>query len=224
MSKSINLNMLKDEIDSRKREKGLISVNTNGETINVPARDKFLNGLLESFDTGRETHSTVVVKEVVNRVAEKANEKAPIRSVGSVQAPTPQPSHKRITENDMSPERDEQLFADLQKRRSQTLADSIQDFSKIPSVGAPMTNQPQYNGAPQQLNEAYLTENVKKIVNNYLVENFGPIVEEAIKSTILEMYAVERIKEVLQENKELVRTVVYDVFREIREKQNAKKV
>jgi hypothetical protein len=76
---------------------------------------------------------------------------------------------------------------------------------------------------PMMLNEAYLTENVKKIVNNYLVENFGPVVEEAIKSTILEMYAVERIKEVLTENKEMVQKIVYDTIRELQAKSKANK-
>jgi hypothetical protein len=59
-------------------------------------------------------------------------------------------------------------------------------------------------------------------VNNYLIENFGPVVEEAIKSTILEMYAVERIKEVLHENKDLVKTIVYDTIRELQAKSKNK--
>ena len=72
------------------------------------------------------------------------------------------------------------------------------------------------------LNEQYLGESVKRIVNNYLIENFGPVVEEAIKSTILEMYAVERIKEVLTENKEMIKTIVIDVIKEIQAKSKAK--
>jgi hypothetical protein len=54
------------------------------------------------------------------------------------------------------------------------------------------------------------------------VENFGPIVEEAIKSTILELYAVERIKEVLTENKEIIKTVVYETIRELQAKSKTK--
>lgn len=225
MADKVNLNLLKNEIDNRKREKNQISTNVNGVSTTMPARDAFLNGLLESFQTGRDTHSSVTVKNVVNKAAEKAGETAPIRNTPAtlpISNSSPQPH--RISEVDMSPERDEQLFIDLQNKRKQTLVESIEGFTNTPHIGAPMNNNYQPQAAPMQLNEAYLTENVKKIVNNYLVENFGPIVEEAIKSTILEMYAVERIKEVLQENKELVRTVVYDVFKEIREKQNAKKV
>lgn len=225
MADKVNLNLLKSEIDNRKREKNQISTNANGVTSTMPARDAFLSGLLESFQTGRDTHSSVKVKQVVNRAAEKNGESAPIRNAATLPISNSSPQPHRITEADMSSaERDEQLYIDLQNKRKQTLVESIEGFTNTPHVGAPMNNNYQPQSAPMQLNEAYLTENVKKIVNNYLVENFGPIVEEAIKSTILEMYAVERIKEVLHENKELVKTVVYEVFKEIREKQNAKKV
>jgi len=112
----------------------------------------------------------------------------------------------------------------LERKRKQTLAESIENFGKIPAIGAPMQNNPQYAGQPMQINEAYLTENVKNTVNNYLSENLGPIFEEAIKSTIIEMYAVERIKEVLTENKEMIKTLVYDTIREIQAANAKKKV
>ena len=84
---------------------------------------------------------------------------------------------------------------------------------------------PTYNpktGQPMQINEGYLVENVKKIVDNYLIDNFGPVVEEAIKSTIIEMFAVERIKEVLTENREMIKTVVYETIKELQAKNKAK--
>jgi len=219
MAQTINLNMLKSEIDSRKREKNQVSANVNGVATTMPARDAFLSGLLESFQTGKDTHSSVVVKEVVNKVAEKAGENAPIRQQATLPISNSQP--RRISENDMSPERDEQLFADLQKKRSSTLVESIQDLSKVPMIGSPMNNQ--VPSSPMQLNEAYLTESVKNIVNTYLVENFGPIIEESIKSSILEMYAAERIKAVLAENKEMVRTMVKEVVKEMSDRQKALK-
>jgi ABC-type oligopeptide transport system ATPase subunit len=127
----------------------------------------------------------------------------------------------------MSPERDEQLWAEIERKKKQTLAESMQNYIQTPYTGAPMGQQPMQPTMPmgQQpiLNEAYLTENVKKIVNNHLVESFGPIVEEAIKSTILEMYAVERIKEVLNENKEIIQNIVYDTIRQLQAKSKANK-
>jgi hypothetical protein len=205
-----DLNKLKTEIANRKNEKTM--------TIDgVAPRDKFLYGLIESLNTGRESQSTTLVKTVDNTVAAKKKETArlPINEVMPVQTlPVQKPAVV-----DMSPERDEQLWIEMERRRKQTLTESMQSYVQSPTVNAPMGN----NMTKQMsLNEQYLTENVKGIVNNYLVENFGPIVEEAIKSTILELYAVERIKDVLTENKEIIKTVVYETIRELQTKSKTK--
>ena len=216
-----DLNKLKTEIDSRKRERGTIAENVQGATL-LP-KDVFLNELMTSLQTGRETKATNLIKVVENKTAAKFGEVVK-HDVTPIQQPVaPQ---RKLEDVGMSPERDELLFAEFEKRRKQTLAESIEGFNK--STNAPMgpTAVPGYGvptvaGIPM-LNEQYLGESVKKIVNNYLIENFGPVVEEAIKSTILEMYAVDRIKEVLTENKEMIRTVVIDVIKEIQAKSKAK--
>jgi len=89
-------------------------------------------------------------------------------------------------------------------------------------TSAPTTAPVAAVGAPMQINEAALVENVKNVVNGYLSENLGVIFEEAIKGTIIEMYAVERIKEVLNENRDLVKSVVVETIREIQAKSKAK--
>lgn len=227
MATKPDLNKLKNEIATRKNEK-------NNIVDGVSPRDKFLYGLIESIETGRETQSSALVKTVDNTVAAKKNENARLPVNETVTQPT-QYAPKRpvqLEQIDMSPERDEQLWADIERKKKQTLAESMQTYVSTPNVGAPMNNNPMYLnsnmnnlGHPPMggLNEAYLTENVKKIVNNYLVESFGPIVEEAIKSTILEMYAVERIKDVLTENKEIIQNIVYDTIRELQAKSKANK-
>jgi hypothetical protein len=206
-----DLNKLKSEIDSRKKQKNMIQ-SSLGENVgtDIAPRDAFLHGLLKSRNTGVETPSTNLIKLVENKVAVKHGE-APKHNVSEI-ASTSQAS---VIKEDMSPERDEQLFRDLESKRKQTLAESMQEH--ITSKSLPQ--QPRTTtGMPINLNEGYLVENVKKIVDNYLVDNFGLVVEEAIKSTILEMYAVERIKEVLHENKDLIKTLVYETIREIQAK------
>ena len=227
MAKNLDLNKIKDEIDNRKKERNMVSSRL-GESVGrgVAPRDEFLNGLLTSLHTGKETPSSTLIKVVENKVASKHGEVAKhvVNENTVQQRPVQQPHREQV---DMSPERDEQLFIDLEKKRKQTLAESIENFSKIPQVGSPMNNNvPQYtnnNGlASPMLNEAYLVENVKKVVDGYLAENLAPVFEEAIKSTIIEMYAVERIKEVLNENREMIRTVVIETIREIQAKSKAK--
>ena len=220
---NINLSKLRDEIDNRKRGRNDVSSklgeSTSYNNSGAP-RDSFLNGLIESLTTGRETVSSVRVKSVDNLVGEKKGEKnkLPIRNVNQAEQYAESQPH-RINENEMSQERDDKLYSDMEKLRKQTLVSSISDFNKPSNASTPIQSN---SGYPQQINEAYLTENVKNIVNNYLVENFGPVVEEAIKSTILEMYAVERIKEVLHENKDLIRTVVIETIKEIQIKNKQK--
>jgi hypothetical protein len=218
-----DLNKLKAEIDNRKRERNL-SPSILGEQLSeqvgagISPRDTFLYGLIESLKRGKETASTNLIKTVDTKAALKKGETPKLQiNEAPVQRQLPQ---QRITEVDMSPERDEQMFADIEKNRKQTLVETIEQYGKIPRIGTPMTNAPQ--SGSMQLNEGYLVENVKKIVNNYLVENFGPVIEEAIKSTVIEMYAVERIKEVLHENKELVKSIVYETIRELQAKNKAK--
>lgn len=220
----VNLNKLKEEIDIRKKEKNMVSSRL-GENVGsgVAPRDTFLNGLLTSLKTGNETASSNLIKLVENKVSAKQGETAR-HSVDETKIVAPAPLRNAIPLDnqtvDMSPERDEQLFADLEIKRKQTLAESMQKY-----VGTPPTNKTTTSSTHPQmsLNEGYLVENVKKIVDNYLIENFGPIVEEAIKSTILELYAVERIKEVLQENKEMVKSVVMETIREIKQANDKKK-
>jgi hypothetical protein len=212
MGQKIDLNRLTSEIQTRKRERGIISEKVTGGSL-LP-KDEFLNGLLTSLQTGQSTKATNLIKLVENKTAEKFGEV--VRHDVATISPTvvPNKAHS-LNEVEMSPERDEQLWADIEKRKKQTLAESIEGFNK--TTNAPMNNVPTYTGG-QPINEGYLIENVKKIVNNYLIENFGPVIDEAIKSTIIEMYAVERIKEVLQENKEIIKTVVYETIRELQAK------
>lgn len=218
MTQKLDLNKLKDEIDSRKKQKNLPQ-SMLGESVGtgIAPRDLFLNGLLESLRTGKETAASSLVKTVDNKATERSGgkPKLPVQQVQQRNAPV-QP--QRLNEVESSPERDEELYRDLESKRKQTIAESMSQYIGAPRVGTPMTNQPQQT----TMNEGYLVENVKKVVDNYLLENFTPIVEEAIKSTILEMYAVERIKEVLHENKDLVKTIVYETIRELQAKSKAK--
>jgi hypothetical protein len=225
MAQTINLNKLKEEITTRKESK---NINTGG----VPPRDTFLTGLIESLNTGRETHSTALVKNVDNLVSEKKggrgnmviNENVQSQPVHQQPQQPVQPQQQPVQPQQYYPQNDMNREEEMYRRfnsQNKTLAQSIQEYASIPPVGAPMQNNPTtYNSGvqthnPQMLNEGHLVENIKKVVDGYLVESFAPIVEETIKSTIIEMYAVERIKEVLTENRDLIKSAVIEVIKEI---------
>lgn len=236
MAQKVDLNKLKAEIDNRKREKGIIPSNLGEGVVGSGPRDTFLNGLLMSLKTGKSTPSTNLIKVVENTVAEKHG--GGTTHIIKEAVPVRQPTNNAHTTNspqriDMSPERDEQMFQDLAKKNNQTLAESISNFTGTHG-GTPtspvvdyagkqyLTSPPQDAVLPQNLNEAALVESVRGMVNTHLSENLGSIFEEAIKNTIIEMYAVERIEEVLHGNKDLIKDVVVETIKEIQARSRAK--
>lgn len=209
-----NLDGIKQEMEARRTERNSVSEQL-GESIanNGQTKDGFLDGLLTSFKTGKETHSTKRIKLIENKVDIKEGK-----------APKFKENHEELAEinnrvapkdNIMLPDgdRDELMYAKLgEKARGggQSLSESLMDISG---------SNKKSNLSNQQNQPTALTEGVKNVVNNYLAENFGLIVEESIKNTILEMYAVDRIKQVLFENKALIKGVVLEILRDMKAKQ-----
>lgn len=234
-TKKLDLNKLRDEINKEKQNRNIMPSNLGESVSNSGSpRDEFLHGLISSISTGKPTPATNLIKGVENKVAEKKGEvKRHIVEDNQLIQQTQPARRTSSMPVDMSLDREEQLFRDLEAKRKMTLAESIEGFSHgNVNNNAPVVN---YNGqqfltskpniqkeVPEQLNEGVLVESVKNVVNNYLSENLGSVFEEAIKGTIIEMYAVERIKEVLNENRDLIAGVVKDVIREIQAKNKAK--
>jgi len=235
MDNKIDLNKIRDEIANEKQSK-YANQSQLGESagVGVAPRDTFLHGLQQSLLTGQETPSTNLIKVVENATVEKHGG-VPTHRVNEA-APAPAPTNIP-TKVSMSPERDEKLFADLENKRKATLAESIAGFQGTPAntPQAPvvnfngqqlLTSVPQGATVPQtggQINENALIESVQHIVNSHLQNNLSNVFDEAIKSTIIEMYAVERVKEVLNENRDLIREVVIETFKDIQARNKAKK-
>lgn len=234
MDKKIDLNKIRDEIANEKQSK-YSAQSQLGESVGVGVtpRDTFLHGLEKSLCTGQPTPSTNLIKVVENATVEKHGG-VPTHKVNEV---APAPTANIPPRVDMSPERDEKLFADLETKRKATLAESIAGF-KGQSASNPQAPVVNYNGqqmltsipqgaaVPQtggQINEGALIESVQQIVNTHLQNNLSNVFDEAIKSTIIEMYAVERVKEVLNENRDLIREVVIETFKDIQARNKAKK-
>lgn len=217
MTNKLNLNKLKEEIDSRKKEKSVdtSSINEGNNTQNP--KDVFLNGLLVSLNTGKDTESTNLIKNVDNSTSLKLNESPKMKvsdNVNTQQKPIPKQS-----QGGMLPERDELMWSKFQNMNEQTLSEQLTQYSQLKQshVGH---NQPQQQS---QLNEETLIKGVKGAVDKYLTENFGTVIEDTMKSVIIEMYAAEKIKEVLTENRNLIKSVVIETIREIQAKNKANK-
>lgn len=219
--KKVDINKLKDEIDSRKKEKEVVSTKlgesqSNG---NMP-RDTFLNGLLSSLESGRETTATNRLKMVENAVSTKNGEGEKFRVNDSGSVAPPQPSHPTPNTNAGSGEDRDQLMYDQFKKKSQSLGESLSSYTNTPNGTAqpnysPPQPQPQY---PQSLNEQQMNEAVERIVERKLNDGLETIVETAMKNVVFEVYAAERMKETLDENKDTIKKVVYETLRELQNK------
>ena len=223
MANKIDLTKLKQEIDKSKKESQAKATPLNNASISP--RDAFLHGLVESLHSGRETISTTLVKHVDNKTAEKKQEKARLPISQTAPSLTENVPPVAQPPSTVGVDREAQMYADFEKMKRQTLAESINQYT-----GQQQTNMPpvvNYNGQqlltsiPQQqvptgnINEGVLVESVKEIVNNHLIESLSPILEDTIKGTIIEIFAQERIKEVIEENKEMIKDIVYETIREL---------
>ena len=231
MAQKVDLNKLKTEISNRKLEKGVVAPNLREGVQGSGPRDTFLNGLITSLQTGQSTPAINKIKLVENTVALKNGEDT--RHIIKEAAPQRQTTNTPQRIDLGGSDRGEQMFTDLAQKNNATLTESINSFNGSQG-GTPtsptvdyggnqyLTSAPAQAGIPQNLNEAALSESVKGMVNTHLSENLGPIFEEAIKNTIIEMYAVERIQEVLNENKGLIKDVVIETIKEIQARTKAK--
>lgn len=214
MKNVVDLKKLRSEIDSRKKEK----IDESGIIGGKKPKDSLLYGLVSSLSTGQENTSIKIIKEIDNAAALKMGEKPKMKINENVVDVEP-PKTKTI-DTSSSQERDELMWREFEQRKKQTLTESMAAYINPNQHGNNIN--PTSHHTPQLVNEGYVVENVKKIVDGYLVENFSIIVDEAIRSAVIEMFAIEKIKTALNENRELIKGVVYEVIKEIQVKAKAK--
>lgn len=211
----INIGKLTEEISNRKKERTMVPERLGTATGKyAKSSDEFLNGLLVTLNTGRETPSSRLLQEVDDKVAVKKGERPPAR--------LPANNRPNVSENTMprtgrpNPndefEREEQLYRDMERSRKSNLADSIQDFTGNSQGNSRQPNMNQYSSNNQ-------LEGITNIINNYLGEKLMPILEESTRSVIIEMYSAERLKAVLNENRDMIKELIIEVFRELKAKQ-----
>jgi len=186
---TVNLSKLKQEIDSRKNTMKTSVLNEGKPEITLP-KDGFLNSLLSSLETGKVNEAARVVKLIENKAAIKDGEVRNELPTNNIkQSQTRSGHNNRINENDfVESNREDLLFEELMKKQNQR-------FSQQPQ---------QYNG--------------NNLLTEQLYEKVFDKISEQFDSKIIEMYSYERIKNVLFENKDLIKTLVVEVIKELREK------
>jgi hypothetical protein len=208
-----NLSNIKKEIDRRKNEKNSISVKLGERPIiddNI-SKGNFLNELFQSVNKGVRTKTSEKIRSIENGVALITGEKPVHKDVNFL----PEKNNEISSNSIMTPDRDELFFRDLEKRPKLTLSESISKLRETNDDNVSFKDK-------KNINNDSLVEDVKNIVDNHLSENIRGIIEETIKNTIIEMYALERIKQVITENDDLIEKIVLNTIRKIKEKNQKK--
>lgn len=208
----VDFSKIKEELDNRKK-----NIAETATAENLP-KDNFLFELSNSLRSGSESRATERIKLIEDKTAVKNNER-PVHNVNSnVQVPS---QRQPIGQQPKRPvfgeefDREEQMFNDLntKQHRNAGMSEVIGEYT------GQSNKQPnrQY-GAGNMLNEEVLNEAVIKSVNRYLGENLETILSEVIKDTMLEIFAKDRIKTVINEDKEAMKKMVIEAIRELQQK------
>jgi len=218
----IDLKNLSSEISARKREKKETAVKLGESGRAAMPSDQFLNGLWHAKESGVPNAATNTLKNKIDITEGKT----PSRQIDNLDLMqhvdnTRQPIQQRpVVERQMpvteAPDRDDLLYAEFERKKREL----YENFPTIYKNPPQQQQQPARTG--QVLNEEVILD-VKRDVIGYIKENFAPIVEEAMKDAIMEMYAVERIKQVINENNDIIEKIVIDTIRKIQERNKQKK-
>jgi len=211
-NKNIDLTKLRDEIDNRKRNKSGSSTNVNKiKEANQP-KDSFLNELITSLNTGKQTESTKLIKMVESKAAEK-NGETPRTSSNTVSSELNKHSNQLSSPpaQTQTSDRDYLLYEELERKKKEMINGGANYNQGVSQINE-MVKQPQQQAGlitENQLNEA---------VDNIIKDKFAHIVEQAMKDSIVEIYANTRMKEVLDENEDYIKKIVIDTIRGLQKK------
>ena len=186
----INIQEIAKEIKERKKQLG--------ESAPVKG-DRFLVGLMESLNTGRETPSVNKIKENVDKSIEIHNKKH-----GTALSPVFKGQTGSVVPKDGSimneGGREEGYFKQFNNRSLGGREQSV-----------PVRTLSEELYPKSSINETALIN----IMDRYMNENYGPVIERSIRNVMFESYSTDRIKNVMLENKGFIKEIVVEIIREL---------
>lgn len=228
----MDLELVKKEIESRKKEKTHIA-ETSG--IDMPmAKDNFLHSLQESLQTGRPNQATQKLKVVTDRSDNMDvsggqvinNNKTPVNEqvLQSIQQPVQQPTNthnppQNANSSGLDP-REEQFYKNLQETKQ--LLGNSNNVGMADTMSMYMKNQSEQ--AQMITNSNALNEAVQREVKSFMANiDFPKLVEDIVKSTMMEMYQKEKLESALNENHDKIEKMVVDAILKLKKRNTQKK-
>lgn len=229
---NVDLSKLKEEINTRKSQKGEEFQDGSGGS-NIGPKDKFLHGLNEALKTGRPTQSIQKIKDVDKNAdvfeAKKQGKPIPQQNVNnndnnssqmgladSVEVASGKAPVNKNQNNSGYEERDHLLYEEMERRKKELSSGGAMNYKQQTNEGY-QYSPPQRSNEGQIISESRITE----VVNDAITNKFSVVVEQAMKDQIMEIYAKSRMQETIEENRDVIKKIVIEVIREL-QKNNKK--
>lgn len=202
----LDLNILKGEIERKKQE--IDSKNIALGFEGAPKPKNFLNGLVKAYNTMRETDETKTIKKIVD----KSDIIAPIDGIDKHIQPPKRPIQTVNNYNDDEDDRFNDAIMDRVNNFKSNQNLNMNDmYPNIPSNNIYQNNQMMYN-------EPIKSDLTEEIIMKTLYKIIGGDMDKTFNGVVANMLMSEKISEAINQNKELIRSIVIDVIRDLKKK------
>ena len=236
----MNFQELKNKVD-KERERRIEEGVARGESMTIPQgvapKDSLLHDLQMSLQTGQSSKIVENMRQIDHKAnhAKGASGNPPKIGGGGLndalsqhigtppKTHTPQPPKQVINERDAAFDRQIQHskpqshggLSDALGQMGSAMQQSNMNMSPqaMQEAYMQMMQQQQVPQQPQQVsNPSLINEQVNAAINNV---DFGALLQESLKNTVLEMYAMEKIQKSLLENKDVIKKIVKETLIEL---------
>jgi len=214
----IDLNKLREEIDTRKSQQNITNKQL-GYNVKQPKK-RFLQGLIEGYQNMKETDEVKHVKKVVHRSDEMAGgdiskhiSPKPKAQPKQNYIPPQAPVNEYNIPPQQSPERDNDLYSEIERRTrqynqsagKQLYPENAQQYNQYLQQSQPLY-QPNTNGS--------FEDSVVAVMEKYFGNNMVTI----LQSIITNMFTDEKVRNGIINNEDVIREMVINTIKDLKKK------
>lgn len=218
----IDLNKLREEIDNKKGQQ-IIKNKQLGYEVKQPKK-RFLQGLIEGYNTMKETEEVKHVKKVVHRSDEIAGgdiskhiSPKPKAQPKQNYIQPPAPVNEYNIPPQQSPERDDDLYSEIERRTrqynqsagKQLYPENAQQYNQY----LQQNQQPQQQQMQQNSNGSF-EDGVVEVMEKYFGNNMVTI----LQSIITNMFTDEKVRNGIINNEDVIREIVINTIKDLKKK------
>lgn len=209
----MDLSKIKDEIENRKKYNDVVNERLNGSDGNKPQKYNFLRELNESIRSGKPTESINHLRKVNHTVDVKDGKNTNAPAELPVSAPPNNVQHPPINENHYN-DNNQNSNVNFNKQSDALTEEYYKKLNYLKSIDPNFNAPTNINGVNNNQSHQNQTLNEQEI--NSRISNM-------INEEMINKYTDERIKNGIIENVELIKKIVYEIIKELQEKNKKNK-